>query len=172
MKRNEVILTSIILLLIAWMINPIIFLFVLILIAIFVHRYGDYIERNEMNHKYDNENFRIKKRYSIDYTGKSISAFYFMENRYNVTTWKELLVEIVKIMYDLHEKEFDKIYFLPGRRRQYVTHFPEKLNVAEKINGPGIYIETKLSANNIVGLCYDIIQKFGYSENDLEIEVY
>lgn len=119
------------------------------------------------------KNSRIKSSCrELDYTGKSISAFYFVGHKYDVNTWKELLVYILKIMHNTHKKEFDRILDMPGRRRQYFTRHPEKLHVAEEIDDTGIYAETKLGSNIIVGLCYDVIHLFGYSDNDLIMETY
>lgn len=117
---------------------------------------------------------KIDKTYydnkSADYSGKSISAFYFKASRFEVNSWKELLVKIVDIIHDNHKTEFNKILDIPGRKRQYFTYHPEKLNIAENINGTDIYMETKLGSNSIVSLCYDIIRLFGYSDKDLIIE--
>jgi hypothetical protein len=116
---------------------------------------------------------KIKPSYTdFDYTKMYVYSFYFREQEYKVDTWKELLIKILSLMHTLHKEEFENILDIPGRRRQYFTHYPEKLHVAEEIDNTGIYTETKLGSNSIVGLCYDIIQLFGYSDDDLVIEAH
>lgn len=162
MDKDKMIVISLLLTILIGITNPMLLLF-LIIVAVLVVYYKYGIEKNS----------RIKSSYrDFDYTGMSIYSFYFREQKFKVTTWKELLIEILSLMHTLHKDEFDNILDIPGRRRQYFTRYPEKLHVAEEIDSTGIYTETKLGSNSIVGLCYDVIQLFEYSDDDLIIEAY
>jgi len=105
------------------------------------------------------------------YTGKSISAFTFKGTRYEVRTWKELLIRICNIMVTTHRDRFEQILTLAGRKRPYFTRNPNELRIPERVDGTDIYAETNLSASSIVKLSRDVLSLFGYSKEDLLIEV-
>lgn len=102
--------------------------------------------------------------------GDIITSFNFNGNKYNVSTWKELLLEIIGYILHSHKREFDKILDVKGSQgRIYFWKKPNKLIKPEKIEGADIYVETNLSAKNIVELCYYMIRRFGYIDTDLKI---
>lgn len=105
------------------------------------------------------------------YTNKSISSFVFKETRYAARSWKDLLIQICNIMVNNHRNRFDQVLNLVGRKRPYFSRNLNELRLPEKINGTDIYVETNLSANSIVKLSMDIILLFGYTKDDISIEV-
>lgn len=107
-----------------------------------------------------------------DFTKKSIQSFYFNGSKYDVQSWKDLLVGILDIIYSIHRKDFDKVLGVTGGHgRLYFSKNPDEVKSPLKIKDTGIYVDTKLSANNIAQLCQDIIYEFGYSDNDLRIKI-
>ena len=100
----------------------------------------------------------------------AISSFHFTGSKYEVETWKGLLMKILEIMYSKHGKDFNKVLNMPGRKRQYFSYDPQTLGTAQKIGDTNIYVEVKLGSEGIVRLCYDVIKLFGYSDDDLKIE--
>lgn len=106
----------------------------------------------------------------IDYVGRSVSSFYFKGSQFRVKTWKNLLAELVNIIYSLHKQDFDRIMDINLKGRKFFPHDPNELGTPYKIKDTNIYVETKLSSNNVVRLCYNIIYEFGYPHNDLRIE--
>ncbi|TVQ54532.1 MAG: ATP-binding protein [Spirulina sp. DLM2.Bin59] len=107
-----------------------------------------------------------------DYTGKNIRAFLFNGNEYEVTTWRELLIMTCTLMKLHHNKEFAQVLEIRGRKNAYFSKNPEDLKSSEKISGSGIYVETSLSANQIVKFVHRIITVFGYSEDSLDIKTH
>ena len=108
----------------------------------------------------------------MSYTGKSISAFYFRNKKYEVRSWKELLIQLVNTLYASHSIDFEKVLTLKGRKRPYFTHNANELRAPQKISNTNIFVETNLSASNIVKICFDLLAIFGYSQRDLRIEAY
>lgn len=104
------------------------------------------------------------------HTGKSISVFRFRGLRYEVQSWKELLIKLCEILKNAHGSEFDKTLGIVGRKRPYFTHNANELRQPGKISNTNIFVETNLSANNIVKICLQMLAAFGYSSNDLTIE--
>ncbi len=106
-----------------------------------------------------------------NYTGKSVVAFTLNGIKYNVNSWKEMLIKITNLMLSAHREQFDKVLNLVGRKRPYFTRNPNELRHPERINNTDIYVETHLNSNRIVKLSRDIIELFGYKRNQLHIEV-
>ena len=107
----------------------------------------------------------------VSYSGKSISSFYFRGSHYEVRSWKELLIKLCDILKTTHGSEFDKTLNIVGRKRPYFTRNANELRFPEKISNTNIFVETNLSANSIVKICFDMLAVFGYSINDLRMEV-
>ncbi len=105
------------------------------------------------------------------YTGKSIIAFVFKGTRYEVRSWKDMLMKMCNIMVNTHRNSFEQVLNLVGRKRPYFTKSPGELRIPEQIKGTDIYVEVHLSANSIVKLSRDILALFGYGPDDLSIEV-
>jgi len=105
-----------------------------------------------------------------NYTGKSIDFFYFRSSKYEVRSWKDLLIKLCEIINAAHRNEFEKTLNIVGRKRPYFTRSANELRAPQKINNTNIYVETNLSANRIVKICFDMLAVFGYTDNDLKIE--
>jgi len=106
------------------------------------------------------------------YTGRSISSFYFKSSQYEVRTWKDMLIKLSEIFNSTHKDEFDKLLNLAGRKRPYFSRNANELRAPQEINKTNVFVETNLSANNIVKICLDMLALFGYSRSDLKIETY
>lgn len=104
------------------------------------------------------------------YTGRSISSFYFKGLQHEVRSWKDMLIKLCEVFNLSHRNEFDKLLSLVGRKRPYFTRNANELRIPQKINKTDIFVETNLSANNIVKICLDMMVLFGYSKGDLKIE--
>ena len=114
---------------------------------------------------------REKPKEGESYTGRSIVSFTFKGARYEVRSWRDMLIQMCNIMFTAHRDRFEQVLNLVGRKRPYFTKNPYELRSPEKITGTDIYVEVNLSANSIVKICRDLISLFGYSKDDLSIEV-
>ena len=104
------------------------------------------------------------------YVGKSISSFIFKGNRYEVKYWIDVLIQISKLIYNIHYSSFNKVLQLQGRKRPYFTKNPDELRVPQQIENSDIYMETNLSSNQIIKIVISVISLFGYSEKDFSVE--
>lgn len=107
-----------------------------------------------------------------NYTGKRITSFYFRGIRYEVRSWIDMLIKLCETINASHRSEFDKALAIVGRQRPYFTRNSNELRAPQKINNTNIYVETNLSANNIVRICFDMLTVFSYADTDLKIEIY
>jgi predicted type IV restriction endonuclease len=108
---------------------------------------------------------------SGNYRSKKILAFYFLKSRYEVDSWKGLLIKLCDIINQRHTNEFNKVFQLKGKKRTYFTNDAKELRKSEKINDTNVFVETNQSAFSVTQLCQQIIALFGYSDNDLLIEL-
>mgnify|MGYP005810388861 CR=1 FL=1 len=115
--------------------------------------------------------FKIAAGIGVSYTHKPISSFVFKGTKYEVKSWKDMLVQICNIMLASHRDGFEQVLNLVGRKRPYFTRNQNELRSPEIINGTDIYVETNLSANSILKLAIDLLSLFGYTKDDLSIEV-
>ena len=104
------------------------------------------------------------------YTGKFVSGFYFKGIRREAGSWKDLLMQVIGVIRELHRADFEKVLTLEGRKRPYFTHNKNLLRAPEKIPNTNIFVETNLSANFIVKICFHLLAIFSYSDNDLKID--
>ncbi|MCK4359696.1 MAG: restriction endonuclease subunit R [Candidatus Cloacimonetes bacterium] len=117
---------------------------------------------------------KIKKQFkntNIGYTKKFVSSFIFRNTKYEVRFWIDILITLCDVLVSTHKKEFENVLSLVGRKRPYFTKNGNELIRPAKINNTNIYVETCRSANAIVDLCYKTISVFGYSKNDLKINM-
>lgn len=130
-------------------------------------------------YKYADKLKSIVKYYDISYPikesqgfrGSNINYFEFKGTRYEVDSWKNMLIKVCDIMKTSHKDKFEEVLTLSGRKRPYFSKNPEELRSSERIKGTEIYVETNLSANTIVKLSKNIISLFGYSDEDLSVEI-
>jgi hypothetical protein len=114
---------------------------------------------------------RTSKTTKVSYSGKIVSSFTFNNETCEVRFWRDVLVRISEILSQNHRKDFNKVLSLKGRKRPYYTLDETLLRLPVRIKGTNIYVESNLSANSIVKLCYDVISLFGYSKKNLKISV-
>lgn len=111
------------------------------------------------------------KPITTDFKDKKISAFYFRGSKHQVDSWRGLLLELSKLMNAAHRSDFDRVLGLKGSKRSYFTHDKNLLKFPKKIPDTGIFVEQNLSARNATQVCRRLIGLFGYSDEDLRIEL-
>ena len=101
------------------------------------------------------------------------TAFTFNGQRYEVNSWKEMLVKLCEILYAAHEDRFEE-QALEMKSPTGLPHFskdPETLRNARMINGTVIYVGTGTrGANTAPTFAKNVIAHFGYDKNDLSFE--
>ena len=102
--------------------------------------------------------------------GKKPVAFTFNENRYEVTSWRGMLVSLCEIVYSAHRNRFDDVLNLRGKSRPPFSRNDNDLVYPAQINGTNIFVETHGTANMVVRRAKILIVKFGYDESDLSFE--
>ncbi len=111
--------------------------------------------------------------YSLNdnFTSKKIIGFVFLNATIPATSWRQLLIKFIEKINSLHNQEFEKIKRVSSKKRPYFTTNSNELRSPTKISNSEYFVETNLSANNIVSIIKEVLRTFNYKENDLMIKL-
>ncbi|MBN1848598.1 MAG: hypothetical protein JW932_08430 [Deltaproteobacteria bacterium] len=113
---------------------------------------------------------KIKKIMKKDVKGKTIKAFSFQGQKYEVHSWKAMVLKLCDIIYDKHKEDFENILFITLDGRNCFSRNPHEFLECEKIARMEIYMDLHLTVKDMLALCKEILLLFGYKENELIIE--
>ena len=105
------------------------------------------------------------------YAGKAVKSFKFNENTYKIDQWAGVLTTLCDILVVKHEKDFEKVLWVSGGDKTYFSRNWDQLSKPEEIDKTEIYVETKLTPDEIVKTATALIAEFGYSQDKLRINV-
>jgi hypothetical protein len=103
------------------------------------------------------------------YEGKSIKSFTFDGDTHEVFHWEEVLTTLCNHFATAHKKDFEKVLWISGQNRACFSRNEEDLDIPEKIGKTDIYLETKLSPDEIVKTAKLLLTEFGYAPDMLMI---
>jgi len=109
------------------------------------------------------------KKKPDSYEGKTIKSFTFNGHTFKVGHWEELLTTMCDNFAMTHKKDFERVLWISGENTSYFSRSQDQLNIPEEINKTDIYVETKLSPNEIVKTAKKLLIEFGYSPDKLII---
>ena len=105
-----------------------------------------------------------------NYLNKQIVSFAFNGQTYKVTKWVDLLINLAEQIYLLNQYDFHKVVEIKGTKRPYFSQDHRGMVQPRRIGNSGYYAMTKISAKDAVSISRKLLAKFGYSEQDLDIE--
>jgi hypothetical protein len=114
----------------------------------------------------DTETIKLAKSYSE----KSIKAFSFNGNTYKVQTWVEMLTTLSNYLASTNNKDFEKVLWISNEQKARFSRYGDQLNLPEKVKKTDIYVETKMSPDEVVRTSVKLLAEFGYSKDDLDID--
>lgn len=107
-----------------------------------------------------------------DFTGKSIISFSLDGKRHEVKSWKAMFLKLCDVILPKHKKdELEVLFTLATPQREYFSRNPYEFLTGEKVPGTNIYVDTNLSAREVVDLAHKMLILLGRKESDLTIEV-
>jgi len=102
---------------------------------------------------------------------KSIKSFSFNGNTYKVGTWDEMLTTLCNYFASTNNKDFEKVLWISNEQKPRFSRYGDQLRMPEKVKRTDIYVETKLNPDEVVRTSSKLLGEFGYSKDDLAIEV-
>jgi hypothetical protein len=108
---------------------------------------------------------------SESYMDKSIKSFSFNSNTYKIESWVEMLTTLCDYFASANKKEFEKVLWISNDQKPRFSRYGDQLRIPEKVKRTDIYVETKLNPDEVVKTSCKLLAEFGYSKDDLDIEV-
>jgi len=106
-----------------------------------------------------------------DYTHFSVRGYQFEGRHTSSRSFKDVLMRLSNDLRQNHLEKFDKAALgLQGKKRVYFSRNTGDLKFPEELLGGGLFAETNLNANLIVGICRKLLEKLGYDPNTFQIE--
>lgn len=104
------------------------------------------------------------------YADKSIQAFSFNGNTYQVQNWVDMLTTLCDYFASANKKDFEKVLWISNDQKTRFSRYGEQLRIPIKVKRTDIYVETKLNPDEVVTTSAKLLAEFGYTQNDLEID--
>ena len=106
---------------------------------------------------------------NVDVTGRTIKEVVIMDEIFKVSTWKSFFITVCKQMNDYDSAIFESLTKhndFQGKSRRIITNNSNNLRNPEKI-AEDVYIETNLSANDILNYTKLVVSKFDGMESEI-----
>lgn len=106
-----------------------------------------------------------------DYSGQRVTAYRLYGRVIPCRFFKDILVNLSNELRASNQAAFDKVAVaLHGRKRLYFSKHPALLKAPHELSGKGLFVETNLSANQIVEICRTLLEKLGLNADDFAID--
>ncbi len=112
--------------------------------------------------------FKLTKKQE-NFEGKSIKSFSFNGRTEHVNHWEEVLTNLCDYFASTHNKNFEKVLWISGENKTYFSRYKDQLRIPEKIKKTDIFVETKLSPDEIIKTSKALLEEFGYSKDLLKV---
>jgi len=102
---------------------------------------------------------------------EDIIKFDLLDKKYSVPSWKELLIKVCDVIYELHSSEFHKCLKLGSDKGYYFSKNIDDLKKNEPlpIGDNKYYVMTNLDTKEIMDLVFRILVIFGYNRSNIKI---
>jgi hypothetical protein len=111
----------------------------------------------------------IKCRKPEFFADKTIDSFTFQGKSFPANSWEQLLTTLCNQFAASHAQEFEKVLWMYDDHQPCFTRYADQLRIPEKIKKTNIYVETKLTPDEIVKTVGDLLTEFGYGHEELAI---
>jgi hypothetical protein len=100
----------------------------------------------------------------------SIRSFRFNGNNYPVHAWDEVLKTLCEYFATTQSKDFEKVLWITDAQKACFSRYSDQLRIPEKIKQTDIFVETKMTPDEIVKTAKKLLEEFGYDPNELSID--
>ena len=104
------------------------------------------------------------------FTDMSIRSFGFNGHKYPVRGWDEVLPTLGDFFASSHTKDFEKVLWISDDQKTCFSRYSDQLRIPEKIKGTDIFVEMRMTPDEVVKTAQKLLEEFGYNRNDLSID--
>jgi negative regulator of replication initiation len=106
-----------------------------------------------------------------EYTHRRTGGFWLFGNRHDARSFHDLLIEFSRELRKADNQGFERAALsLRGTKRTYFSRNAGELKKPEDLGG-GLFVETNLNANILVGICRALLKELGHDPDDLRVDV-
>lgn len=100
-------------------------------------------------------------------------AFSFCGQHFHASRFKDILLKLAEFFHDRDPARFwSRVSELQSSRgKSYYTRHPDGLQNPREIGRSGIYVETCFSGNDTRKRCFELLESFGHSKDELAVEL-
>lgn len=115
----------------------------------------------------------IAKNGRINYANKKIKSFDFQDTTYEPESWRDMLLQMCDLLYELHAEDFNKCLTLGDPDHPYFSMNQTDLfgNAPARINDSDYFVMTNFNANDIVVVILGLLELFGHRKSELKIVI-
>jgi negative regulator of replication initiation len=114
---------------------------------------------------------RTSLRADKDYSYFPIKGYRLGGKFVGCRSFAKMITNLSSFMWLQHMDSFAKVALdLHGKKRPYFSKDRTALRKPHKLPASEIFVETNLSANNIVAICRVLVEKMGYGSDSLIVE--
>ncbi|MGH9426565.1 MAG: hypothetical protein ACRD2L_09740, partial [Terriglobia bacterium] len=104
-----------------------------------------------------------------DYTGHQVTGYQLEGVTYPAASFRDILLSLCNDLRRKYGRTFDEAALnLHGKKGVYFSTTPD-LRQPQKLLGEGLFVETNLNANLLVGICRALVKGLGEDPNKLHI---
>jgi len=119
----------------------------------------------------DSELDDLTVRPDKDYTNRSVSGYHLDGKYVSCRFFKDVLVSLSNQLRGHDQAAFDQVALkLRGRKRVYFSRNAADLKFPQQLTGHGMFVETNLNANLIVGICLALVRLLGRETSNFEVD--
>jgi negative regulator of replication initiation len=105
-----------------------------------------------------------------DYTDHAVAGYRLDDNFVPCRFFKDVLIGLSNLLRAHNEAAFDQAALkLRGTKRVYFSRNAADLKFAQQLTGHGLFVETNLNANLIVGICRQLLVNLGRDPSTFEV---
>lgn len=122
------------------------------------------------NHKKITESNGKNNYIPSEFTGKNLVSVIIFNKEYIVNFWKDIVILVSELIYELHNNDFENILKIKGKKRKYFSKEQNELRKPNKIKNTDIFCETNLSAKDCIRISKEVLKEFGHKPEELEVK--
>lgn len=107
---------------------------------------------------------------SQSFADTSIRSFRFNGSNFTVRAWDEVLPKLSDYFAAANQKDFEKVLWISDDQKTCYSRYSDQLRMPEKIKGTDIFVETKMTPDEVVKTAKKLIEEFGFDRNELSID--
>ena len=98
-----------------------------------------------------------------------ISGFVLWGTYHQENRWSRMLVRVAQLVYERHSSDFERALGLGSANRPLIAPSDENMRSGKRVGNSPYYVETNFSSDQCVGRAQQLLMRFGYGADELEI---